>query len=55
LYFKVAGHPRNNLMTGKTFMTVEVKEANDTWTTIRTDAHFDTLYTHDFYGYYTFD
>ena len=35
-------------------MTVEVKEANDTWTTIRTDAHFDTLYTHEFYGY-TFD
>nr|CAH0108394.1 unnamed protein product [Daphnia galeata] len=39
----VAGHPRNDLMTGKTFMTVEVKEANN-WKVIRTDAHFDTFF-----------
>ena len=42
-YLQVAGHPRNNLMLENTFMTVEVKEAN-TWKVIRTDAHFDTLY-----------
>lgn len=39
---KVAGHPRNNLMLEETFLTVEFKERN-TWKTIRTDAHFDTL------------
>ncbi|XP_046453897.1 neutral ceramidase-like [Daphnia pulex] len=40
----VAGHPRNNLMLGNTFMTVEAKQSDNSWKVIRTDAHFDTFF-----------
>ncbi|XP_032795004.2 neutral ceramidase [Daphnia magna] len=40
----VAGHPRNNLMTEKTFMEVEAKQEDESWKVIRTDAHFDTFF-----------
>jgi len=41
--YKVSGHPRNNLMTERTFMEVEQEQADKTWKVIRTDAQFDTL------------
>jgi len=43
LFFKVSGHPRNNLMTERTFMTVEQEQPDKSWKVIRTDAQFDTL------------
>ncbi|CAD5120124.1 DgyrCDS8701 [Dimorphilus gyrociliatus] len=39
----VCGNPRNNLMTGNTFLTVE-KENGGSWTTVFTDAHIETRY-----------
>jgi len=35
-------NPRNNLMTMSTFLTVDFMNANKTWTTILTDADWDT-------------
>jgi len=40
----IAGHPRNNLMTEKTFLTVEKQNEKGTWDVIATDAHFDTTF-----------
>ncbi|CAG5078000.1 Similar to CDase: Neutral ceramidase (Drosophila melanogaster), partial [Cotesia congregata] len=37
----VSGHPRNNLMTGRTFLTVERLE-NNTWIEVATDADWET-------------
>ncbi|XP_034949883.1 neutral ceramidase [Chelonus insularis] len=39
----VAGHPRNNLMTGRSFLSVEKLE-NDTWIEIATDADWETRF-----------
>lgn len=38
-----AGNPRNNLMTGKTFLTVEMKN-NSQWTVLYTDASWETKF-----------
>lgn len=40
----VSGHPRNNLMTERTFMTVEQEQSDKSWKVIRTDSHFDTVF-----------
>ncbi|XP_066591652.1 neutral ceramidase [Prorops nasuta] len=40
----VAGHPRNNLMTGSTFLTIERFDERDSWTTIATDADWETKF-----------
>ena len=40
--FKVAGHPRNNLMTGKSYLTIEKLESDETWTPVATDADWET-------------
>jgi neutral ceramidase len=40
----VAGHPRNNLMTEETFLTVEKKEADGRWKVVSTDGSFDTIF-----------
>ncbi|XP_057339606.1 neutral ceramidase [Microplitis mediator] len=37
----VAGHPRNNLMTGRSFLTIE-KSKNNSWVEIATDADWET-------------
>lgn len=38
----VAGHPRNNPMIGKTFLTVEKRLEDGTWKIVRTDDDYDT-------------
>ncbi|XP_018564239.1 neutral ceramidase isoform X2 [Anoplophora glabripennis] len=40
----IAGHPRNDLMTEKTFLTVE-KQDGDDWTVVATDANWETRFT----------
>ena len=42
IFFKIAGHPRNNLMTEKTFLKVEKQSENGRWQVVATDAHFST-------------
>ena len=39
---QVAGHPRNDVMLNKTFLAVEQKEDDGSWTVIATDADWDT-------------
>ncbi|XP_065884102.1 uncharacterized protein [Dysidea avara] len=39
-----AGHPRNGLMTGKTFLTVEYKSTNSDWKVVHTDASWETRF-----------
>lgn len=39
-----AGNPRNNLMTNKTFLTVERKQADGSWLVTQTDASWDTRF-----------
>lgn len=40
----VAGHPRNNLMTDSTFLTVERLEDDEVWLPIVTDADWETKF-----------
>lgn len=40
----VAGHPRNNLMTGSTFLTVERLIGKDVWIKVATDADWETRF-----------
>jgi len=40
----IAGHPRNNVMHGKTFLTVEKLVAEDEWVVVATDANWETKY-----------
>ncbi|CAH1134646.1 unnamed protein product [Ceutorhynchus assimilis] len=40
----IAGHPRNNVMAEKTFLTVERQDANGNWTVVATDASFETKF-----------
>ncbi|KAL0125798.1 hypothetical protein PUN28_004691 [Cardiocondyla obscurior] len=40
----VSGHPRNNLMTGKTFLTVERLGDDEVWIPVATDADWETKY-----------
>ncbi|XP_029154974.1 neutral ceramidase [Nylanderia fulva] len=40
----VAGHPRNNLMTDSTFLTVERLEGDEVWLPIATDADWETKF-----------
>ncbi|KMQ94923.1 neutral ceramidase-like protein [Lasius niger] len=40
----VAGHPRNNLMTDSTFLTVERLEDDEVWLPIATDADWETKF-----------
>lgn len=44
LVLQVAGHPRNNLMTDSTFLTVERLEDDEVWLPIATDADWETKY-----------
>lgn len=44
LVLQVAGHPRNNLMTDSTFLTVERLEDDEVWLPIVTDADWETKY-----------
>lgn len=39
---KVSGHPRNNPMAGGSFLTVERLEDDESWTTVATDADWET-------------
>ncbi|XP_064404279.1 uncharacterized protein LOC135349656 [Halichondria panicea] len=39
-----AGNPRNNLMTGKTFLTVERKDSMGAWHVVYTDASWETKF-----------
>lgn len=41
---QVAGHPRNNLMTDNTFLTVERLADDEVWIPIATDADWETKY-----------
>lgn len=34
--------PRNNLMTMKSFMDVEMRGSDGTWKTVYTDSHWET-------------
>lgn len=43
---QVSGHPRNNLMTDNTFLSVERLEDDEVWVSIATDADWDTKYVH---------
>jgi len=43
---QVAGHPRNNLMTDSTFLTVERLEDDEVWIPVATDADWETEYVH---------
>ncbi|KAM0726433.1 Neutral ceramidase [Formica fusca] len=40
----VSGHPRNNLMTDSTFLTVERLEDDEVWLPIATDADWETKF-----------
>ncbi|KAL6265618.1 hypothetical protein P5V15_002412 [Pogonomyrmex californicus] len=40
----IAGHPRNNLMTDSTFLTIEKLEANEVWIPVATDADWETKF-----------
>ncbi|XP_014217171.1 neutral ceramidase isoform X2 [Copidosoma floridanum] len=40
----ISGHPRNNLMTGNTFLTVERLEEDEIWTPVATDADWETKF-----------
>ncbi|TGZ52074.1 Neutral ceramidase [Temnothorax longispinosus] len=40
----VAGHPRNNLMTDGTFLTVERLEDDEVWVPVATDADWETKF-----------
>lgn len=39
-----AGHPRNNLMTESTFLTVERLGEDEVWIPVATDADWETRY-----------
>jgi len=39
-----AGNPRNNLMTGKTFLTVEMQSSSGNWEVVSTDASWETRF-----------
>ncbi|KAI1292183.1 Neutral ceramidase [Halotydeus destructor] len=39
----IAGHPRNDLQTGKTFLAVDMKEGTK-WVTVATDADWETRF-----------
>lgn len=41
---QVAGHPRNNLMTESTFLTVERLGDDEVWIPVATDADWETKY-----------
>lgn len=40
----VSGHPRNNLMTDSTFLTVERLEDDEVWAPVATDADWETKF-----------
>ncbi|XP_060526421.1 neutral ceramidase [Cylas formicarius] len=40
----VSGHPRNDVMHGKTFLTVEQQTANNSWKVIANDASWETRF-----------
>ncbi|ERL84934.1 neutral ceramidase [Dendroctonus ponderosae] len=40
----IAGHPRNDLMSEKTFLTVEKQNGANNWTVMATDANFETKF-----------
>ncbi|KAJ8676464.1 hypothetical protein QAD02_012251 [Eretmocerus hayati] len=40
----ISGHPRNNFMTGSTFLTIERLEEDETWTPVATDADWETRF-----------
>ncbi|KAK7086864.1 Neutral ceramidase, partial [Halocaridina rubra] len=40
----VAGHPRNNVMLGGTFLTVQREQLDGTWVTFATDASWETRF-----------
>jgi len=41
---QVSGHPRNNLMTESTFLTVEQLGDDEVWIPVATDADWETKY-----------
>lgn len=38
----ISGNPRNNLMTERSFLEVQQKQADGSWTTVLTDANWET-------------
>uniref|UniRef100_A0ABD2WI80 Neutral ceramidase n=1 Tax=Trichogramma kaykai TaxID=54128 RepID=A0ABD2WI80_9HYME len=40
----ISGHPRNNFMTGSSYLAVEKLEADETWTVVATDADWETKF-----------
>lgn len=44
----VSGHPRNNLLHGRTFLAIEQQKGNN-WVTVATDANWETKYLRYFY------
>ncbi|XP_043460805.1 neutral ceramidase [Leptopilina heterotoma] len=40
----ISGHPRNNLMTEKSFLTIEKLEDDEIWSTVATDANWETKF-----------
>ncbi|XP_011498417.1 PREDICTED: neutral ceramidase [Ceratosolen solmsi marchali] len=40
----ISGHPRNNFMTGSTYLTIEKLEEDETWTSVATDADWETKF-----------
>ncbi|XP_053985097.1 neutral ceramidase [Hylaeus volcanicus] len=40
----ISGHPRNNLMTEKTFLTVERLSDDEVWVPVATDANWETKF-----------
>ncbi|XP_013402701.1 neutral ceramidase isoform X2 [Lingula anatina] len=40
----ISANPRNNVMSGKSFLTVEKKQSDGSWKTVFTDADWETSY-----------
>lgn len=49
---QVSGHPRNNLMTDSTFLTVERLGNDEVWIPVATDADWETKYVYQIISYY---
>lgn len=41
-FSQISGHPRNNLMTENTFLTVERLTDDEVWVPVATDANWET-------------
>lgn len=48
-----AGHPKNDYMIGKTFLTVERQETDGSWTVVFNDADWDTKFRWTRVSYFT--